>query len=203
MKKLLLSFVVLLAVASTTRAQVGVGIASPNSSAMLDVTSTSKGFLPPRMTAAQKSAIATPATGLLIYQTDGTAGYYYYTGAAWIAIGASVAPVFLTKSADYTISSAEVTGELYIAVTGTNPRTFTLPLAAAVGAGKKILIAAGVPAANTTNLITAVTSGSDTMVGLFTPATTTNISTANAGYQFMHLAFVSDGVSVWHVYNAY
>jgi hypothetical protein len=58
-----------------------------NSSAMLDVASTTKGMLIPRMTQAQKNAIATPATGLLIYQTDNTPGFYYYNGAAWVQLG--------------------------------------------------------------------------------------------------------------------
>jgi hypothetical protein len=65
---------------------VGVG-ASPATSGILDLTSTSKGLLVPRMTEAQKNAIGTPATALLIYQTDGTSGFYYYNGAAWTAVG--------------------------------------------------------------------------------------------------------------------
>ena len=44
---------------------------SPDSSAMLDVQSTEKGLLIPRMTAAQRSSINGPAAGLLLYQTDG------------------------------------------------------------------------------------------------------------------------------------
>jgi hypothetical protein len=60
---------------------------SPNASAMLDVSSISKGFLAPRMTATQRGNISSPATGLLVYQTDGTAGYYYYSGSAWLQIG--------------------------------------------------------------------------------------------------------------------
>lgn len=51
-----------------------------NSSSMLDIKSTTKGVLIPRMTAAQKTAIMSPATGLLIFQTDGTAGFYYNAG---------------------------------------------------------------------------------------------------------------------------
>jgi hypothetical protein len=61
--------------------------AAPNASAMLDIVSTSSGLLVPRMTSAQKTAIATPATGLLVYQTDaGTQGigFYFYNGAAWV-----------------------------------------------------------------------------------------------------------------------
>lgn len=64
-------------------AQVGIGTTSPNSSAALDITSTNSGILIPRMTQAQRNAITTPATGLLIFQTDATAGFYYYNGSAW------------------------------------------------------------------------------------------------------------------------
>ena len=52
----------------------------PNGSAMLDVSSTTKGFLAPRMGLASRNAISSPATGLLIYQTDNTPGYYQYDG---------------------------------------------------------------------------------------------------------------------------
>jgi len=49
---------------------VGIGITAPNSSALLDVSSTTKGFLPPRLTKLQRDAITTPATGLVLYCTD-------------------------------------------------------------------------------------------------------------------------------------
>jgi len=77
---------------------------TPDGSAVLDLQATTKGFLIPRMTAAQEAAISSPATGLLIYQTDGTAGFYYYNGAAWKAVGSSVTgtqyglPYFATSS---------------------------------------------------------------------------------------------------------
>ena len=73
-------------IALTAQAQVGIGTSSPDASSVLDITSTTKGMLAPRMTATQKSAISSPATGLLIYQTDGTTGFYYYTGSAWIGL---------------------------------------------------------------------------------------------------------------------
>ncbi|RTY95930.1 tail fiber domain-containing protein [Flavobacterium sp. GT3R68] len=69
--------------------QVGIGTTTPNASSILDITSTTAGLLTPRMTTAQKSAIASPATGLLIYQTDGTAGFYYYNGSAWTPFGST------------------------------------------------------------------------------------------------------------------
>ena len=65
--------------------------AASHNSAILDVSSSSRGALMPRMTAANRAGIASPATGLTVYQTDGTAGYYYYTGAAWIRIGDAAA----------------------------------------------------------------------------------------------------------------
>lgn len=57
-----------------------------DSSAMLDVSSTTKGLLIPRMTAGQRSLINAPATGLLVYQTDGDAGFYYYNGTNWFLL---------------------------------------------------------------------------------------------------------------------
>ena len=61
-----------------------------NASSILDVSSTSKGVLIPRMTKVQKNAIAAPATGLLIYQTaTDSIGFHYYNGTKWtyLAIG--------------------------------------------------------------------------------------------------------------------
>jgi hypothetical protein len=57
--------------------------ALPDASAVLDVSSTTKGFLTPRMTIAQRIAILSPATGLIIYQTDGDIGLYYFNGTIW------------------------------------------------------------------------------------------------------------------------
>jgi len=80
----------MLAFSYTSIAQVGIGTNTPNTSSILDLTSTDKGFLAPRMTSAQRTAIASPPTGLLVYQTDGTTGYYYYNGSAWTTYLATV-----------------------------------------------------------------------------------------------------------------
>lgn len=67
-----------------TTGDVGIGTTTPAASALLDLTSTNKGILIPRMTAAQKTTITSPSTGLLIFQTDAPAGFYYYNGSGWL-----------------------------------------------------------------------------------------------------------------------
>ena len=71
---------------NNTGTAIGIGTASPNASALVEIQSTTQGLLLPTMTLAQKTAITSPATGLLIFQTDGTAGFYYYSGTAWVPI---------------------------------------------------------------------------------------------------------------------
>ncbi|MBC8048029.1 MAG: tail fiber domain-containing protein [Fimbriimonadaceae bacterium] len=67
----------------------GIGTTTPTASALLDMVSTSKGLLAPRMNKTQRDAIATPATGLLIYQTNSTPGFYYYNGTGWLPLAAA------------------------------------------------------------------------------------------------------------------
>jgi hypothetical protein len=61
--------------------------ASADGSAMLDVNSIEGGVLIPRVTLSQRTAIGSPAEGLLVYQTDNTPGFYYYNGASWELVG--------------------------------------------------------------------------------------------------------------------
>ena len=69
-------------------AQVGIGTTSPDNSAILDVVSTTKGVLVPRMTSGQRTSISNPADGLLVYQTGGgnTGGYWLYLAGAWVRL---------------------------------------------------------------------------------------------------------------------
>jgi len=90
---------VLAAISLTTYAQVGVGTATPHASAALDVTSTTKGLLPPRMTQTQRNAISTPAAGLMVYCTDcGANGEpQFYNGTSWLnMVGGTAAPLTST-----------------------------------------------------------------------------------------------------------
>ena len=74
------------------KAQTGIGTTTPNASAKLDVYSTNKGFLPPRISLTDiydQSTISSPAIGLLVYckgDTGLAAGYYYWNGNAWATI---------------------------------------------------------------------------------------------------------------------
>lgn len=91
LRRLSLSILVVLATISGLRAQqnVGIGTTTPDSSALLDLSSTAKGLLAPRMTGGQRIAIQGPAQGLLVYQTDGAqAGFWHYTGTAWAFLNA-------------------------------------------------------------------------------------------------------------------
>src|ERR1041384_2825932 len=77
-----------------TTGSVGIGTTAPAASSLLEVKSTTKGFLLPRMTKTQRDVITSPATGLLIYQTNSTPGFYYYSGTAWTAMK----PSYLNKT---------------------------------------------------------------------------------------------------------
>jgi uncharacterized protein (TIGR02145 family) len=70
--------------------EVGIGPGTPHPSAILDASSTTKGFLPPRMTEIQRDAITSPAEGLMISCTDcNVAGLHQYINGAWQALAES------------------------------------------------------------------------------------------------------------------
>ena len=82
---ILFAFSLVLASSLASHAQVGIGTATPNASSVLDVSSTTKGFLPPRMTTTERDAISSPAQGLMIFCTDcGANGEPQYYNSAWI-----------------------------------------------------------------------------------------------------------------------
>jgi hypothetical protein len=64
--------------------------ANPDASAMLDINTSNKGLLIPRLSKAQKSLIASPANGLLVYQTDDTVGFWYYEQTKWVPVMRSI-----------------------------------------------------------------------------------------------------------------
>ena len=73
-------------------AQVGINTITPDASSALDIESTTGGILIPRLTEFQRDAIALPATGLMIYQTDKNPGFYFYSGTSWTKINGAAGP---------------------------------------------------------------------------------------------------------------
>lgn len=118
--------------AFTLHAQVGVGTVSPAASAQLDVQSTSKGLLIPRMLDSERTGISSPATGLLVYQTNGSAGFYYFDGTTWKPLHSGDALGFTaTKNALTVNASGSITNlnQEYADGTGLNvvTGTYTVP----------------------------------------------------------------------------
>ena len=122
-------------------AQTGIGTTTPNASAKLDVYSTNKGFLPPRITltgASDVSTIATPVAGLLIYNTAtaGTApnnvvpGYYYWNGTAWTQISNGLI-VDASKTASFSVAAAD-NNKLFL-ISSSTAVTVTIPTGLPVG----------------------------------------------------------------------
>ena len=105
-------------------AQTGIGTTAPNASAKLEVSATDKGFLLPRMTAAQRGLIPSPANGLLVYQTDGVVGFYVNTGIPATPVWTRVNMDWTRTGNDlsYTAGNVSTTGNL----TGGNVSTSTI-----------------------------------------------------------------------------
>ena len=106
-----MSFVcIFLAFIHVSVAQVGIGTSQPNSKAQLDVTSTSKGFLPPRMSYSQRQNIAAPIpAGLMIWCSDcGNNGeMQFYNGTSWVTFTATstTAPISITTNTPTSITN--------------------------------------------------------------------------------------------------
>ncbi|RXP44460.1 hypothetical protein EC396_17020 [Lutibacter sp. HS1-25] len=81
-KYILVLITILFFVSVSVVAQVGIGTNVPDASSMLDITSSDKGFLPPRMDTSARDLIGAPATGLLIYNIT-TNKLNYYNGTSW------------------------------------------------------------------------------------------------------------------------
>ncbi len=93
MKKYLILLIVIGGLQLIPRAQVAInndGTAA-DESAQLEIKSTSKGILIPRLTQLQRDAMPMPTESLLIFQTDNTPGYYYFDGIDWLMLSTSAA----------------------------------------------------------------------------------------------------------------
>ena len=72
-----------------TLGKIGIGTTAPDASALLEISSTNKGVLLPRMTIAQRNAIPSPVNGLMVFQIDGSRGLWYYYNGSWNPVATS------------------------------------------------------------------------------------------------------------------
>lgn len=117
---------------------VGIGTATPSASALLAMSSTSKGFLPPSMTTTQKNAIVSPASGLTVYDNV-LLDLQFYNGTSWVGTtgsgvtsitgtanqviaSASTGAVTLSTPQDIATTSSVVFGSATLNKTGTGPQ---------------------------------------------------------------------------------
>jgi hypothetical protein len=118
------TILILLAIVATYTLSAQVAITDDggeaHSSAMLEVKSTDKGFLPPRMTEAQRDAIANPAAGLIIYQTDVNPGLYQYYGTTWAPVSetADGSETAVTAGANVTVTGTGTAANPYVVNAG-------------------------------------------------------------------------------------
>ena len=98
MKKLyLIASSIFFAAQLNAQNNVGIGTTTPAASALLELQASDKGLLVPRMTTIQRTAIAAPATGLLVFDTD--AGCFFYYSAGWVSLCALSGPTGATGAA--------------------------------------------------------------------------------------------------------
>ena len=140
--KSILTFLCLIATLSSF-AQTGIGTATPNASAKLDITATNKGFLPPRLALTATNVFApvtglsgatelATAAGLLIYNTAsaGTApnnvtpGYYYWNGTIWVQIAGGLV-IDASKSSSFSLTAVD-NNKLFF-ISSASPVTVTVP----------------------------------------------------------------------------
>lgn len=89
----LLAFFLLLGMSASAQVAINIDNSAPDPSAMLDIKSTNRGFLAPRMSEAQRNAIVTPAAGLVVFQTNSSPGLYINSGTpelpSWNLVGSN------------------------------------------------------------------------------------------------------------------
>ncbi len=115
---------------------VGIGTASPAATSALDITSTTKGLLIPRMTTSQRNAITSPATGLQIYNTD-CSMLNYWSGTCWISTSKALPNPGAISSNGTTVFCAGQSRTYSIAaITGASSYTWTVPAGTTINSGQ-------------------------------------------------------------------
>ncbi len=142
MKTIKVLFLTILVVASfSVTAQVAINTngSTADESSVLDVQSTEHGLLIPRMTQIQREAISNPATGLLVYQTDGTKGFYYNMGTPaspnWIGLSSTLITQISDADGDTKVQVEASSDEDTIRFEAAGAEVMTLTSAGNLGIG--------------------------------------------------------------------
>jgi hypothetical protein len=138
MRKLCLLFVSLVYAIISPAQNVGIGTKTPHPSASLEVSGTSKGLLIPRLTTAQRNLIASPAAGLMIYNTDCNV-FNYWNGSAWLPFpgnaNAPATPGSISGNISPCLGSSGVPYSTNL-VPGASSYNWTVPADAIVASGQ-------------------------------------------------------------------
>jgi microcystin-dependent protein len=125
---------------------VGIGTTTPDASAILDITSTTKGLLPPRMTTTQRNAIASPVAGLVIYNSTDTQ-FQFYNGTTWQSLS-GLSSVDLAAPSILTVTGSPLTsnGTITLGLASQNQNlVFTSPDGSAGSPTFRALVANDIP----------------------------------------------------------
>jgi hypothetical protein len=159
---------------------------------MLDIQSTSKGLLIPRMSALQRSAILAPSPGLLVYQTDSNDGFYYFNGTQWISLSdATFAPSTLADGDTNTKIQVEESPDediIRFDIGGTEYFRMNSGRIEVVNTGNSVFIgdSAGMHDSQINNMNVGI--GSEAL-----KSNTTGVLNTAVGYQAMPLSILSTG----------
>jgi len=114
---------------------VSIGTSAPEATASLDISSTTKGLLIPRMTIAQRDLITNPATGLQVYNLD-CGAVDYYNGACWLSMAAPLAHPGPIASAGSVFCSATSESFSVASVLGATDYTWSVPAGTVINSGQ-------------------------------------------------------------------
>ncbi len=162
MKKILLIPVLLLSIFVNAQVKIGNNPGTINANSLLELESTNKGFLPPRVALNSLSAVApltgTVPAGMLVFSSGGTLtdGYYYWNGTEWKKLGNGEKNL-VTKTANATLTKAENL------VMASNDITLTLPAVTSADNGMEISVK---NMGTHTDLVTVVGNGGATIDGI-------------------------------------
>jgi len=195
MKDILFTVIVLLITGFQLIAQVGINTngTAPDGSAMLEVKSTEKGMLVPRMSQNQREAISNPANGLLVYQSDGMAGFYFYKSDSWI---------ILTEGAFSNLTKLEMAtnDEATAPATLTTSYAVLISKSITIDRAGSVMVTADMSAetSNNANILSSFSTGSGSIIPAFNESLFS--SDGNKHFQITKRCFFSVEAGT-HVYN--